>query len=84
MIGQNWKEVTVQELAAGWGFSSELPDYLVITIPFPFTTNVIMKYNSVENRPFLGSYPEKWFFDNGYNAIDQEEDYTMYRMGFGC
>jgi hypothetical protein len=86
-IGEN-AYVTLDQLAAGWGFSSQLPDFVVLTIPDvanPFDNRISFWYNSVYYQPFQDTPPEAgWFKEYNYTASGGSGSVGAYRMGFGC
>jgi hypothetical protein len=86
-IGEN-DYVTLDQLAAGWGFSSQLPDFVVLTIPDvgnPFDNQISFWYNSVYYQPFQ-DIPAKasWFMEYNYTAFGGAGSVGAFRMGFGC
>jgi hypothetical protein len=86
-IGQN-DFVTLDQLAAGWGFSSQLHDFVVLTIPDvgnPFDNQISFWYNSVYYQPFQDIPPEaSYFMQYNYTASGGAGSVGAYRMGFGC
>jgi hypothetical protein len=86
-IGEN-AYVTLDQLAAGWGFSSQLLDFVVLTIPDagnPFDNLISFWYNSVYYQPFQDIPAEaSYFMAENYTASAGAGSVGAIRMGFGC
>jgi hypothetical protein len=86
-IGEN-DNVTLEQLAAGWGFASQLHAYLVLTIPNvgnPFDNLISFWYNSMYYQPFQDIPAQaSYFMAENYTAFAGASSIGAIRMGFGC
>lgn len=92
LIGKNLRQVTLDELAdpKGWGFSSELPDFVVINIPpNPNTTvtnqNLTFWYDGEMYSPW-DHIPTNydWLINYGFSWVGTAGIFTVIRYAFAC
>jgi hypothetical protein len=91
LIGKNLGQVTLDDLAnpVGWGFSSELPDFVVINIPSDpisvVSNNVTFWYDG-EEYMLRDGIPTNynWLFKNNFSWSGTYGIFTVIRTAFAC
>jgi hypothetical protein len=93
MIGQN-PSVYAGDLVVGWGFSSELPCYAVIWLPYPvestdFWENTVIKYNGLTFHSWRKTNPGDAVFwqNNGVTSFAWSglpSNVYGFTLGFEC
>jgi hypothetical protein len=91
VIGQNLGGVTLDDLnnTNGWGFASELPDYVVINIPSDpisgISNQVVFWYAGEEYMPWdFIPLNYKWLLDNNFSWSGTYGIFTVMRAAFAC
>ena len=87
VIGENLGGVTLDDLAnpTGWGFSSQLSDFVVINIPQPISDQVTFWYNGEMYLPWdFVPTNYNWLLDNNFSWSGTAGIFTVIRTAFSC
>jgi hypothetical protein len=87
VIGENLQQVTLDDLAnpVGWGFSSELPDFVVINIPEPITNQVTFWYAGEMYLPFdFVPADYNWLLGYNFSWSGTAGIFTVISTAFAC
>jgi len=87
VIGENLGGVTLDDLAnpKGWGFSSQLPEFVVINIPQPINDQVTFWYDGEMYLPWdFVPTNYNWLLDNNFSWSGTAGIFTVIRTAFSC